>query len=168
MSRRYSVIPRPVVVADRYLLLVRGEPGRYAPSAGRWHLPGGEINEAESPQHAAARIVQERTRLQIEVLSCLDVLARRGPDPTTGRQTPLLHVFFLSRPLADSPPILLPETGGPQLGPSSLESPSAGLSWGWTDLDSGLAALRHDVVAQAVVTCLQERVRGRDAVQAPG
>lgn len=158
MSRRYCVIPRAVVVAGDRLVLVRGEPGRYAPSAGRWHLPGGDVAEGESPQHAVRRLVQDRTKLEVEPAGCLDVLARRGPDPTTGRQTPLLHVFFLCNPSSGCPPALLPGGRGPELGIAALEDAASRLSWGWTDLESGLAALRHDVVTPAVVRYL-ERVR---------
>lgn len=155
MSRRYCVIPRAVVVSGGRLLLVRGEPGRYSPSGGRWHLPGGAVEEGESPQRAACRLVQESTKLEVEVAECLDVLARRGPDPSTGRQTNLLHVFLLCRPAESCRPGLLPEGGGPELGLDASLDGCPGLSWGWTDLESGLAALRHDVVAPEVTEYLK-------------
>jgi hypothetical protein len=62
---------------------------------------------------------------------------------------------------------MLPESGGPRLGPSSLEGPSASLGWGWTDLESGLAALHHDVVAQSVALYLQEKSAGLRSDQDP-
>lgn len=176
MSRRYCVIPRAVVISGNRLLLVRAEPGRYSPSAGRWHLPGGAVDEGESPQRAACRRVQEITRLEVGVEGCIDVLARRGPDPSTGRQTHLLHVFFRCRPAESCRPDLLPGGGGPELGlAASAGMPDAdiqeagipgvpapqGLTWGWTDLESGLAALRHDAVTRAVVNYLQQ-VRAAD------
>ncbi|MDP2873322.1 MAG: NUDIX domain-containing protein [Bacillota bacterium] len=159
---RYTVVPRAVVLCGRHMLLVRSSPGLRSPSSGRWHLPGGEIRAGESPQRAIARVVAERSALRVEVCGCLDALVRRGPDPETGRQVPLLHLFFVCRPASDSSPDLLPGAGahtadpsaeGPSPGePDALHiGPPGGADWGWTDLASGLGALKHDVVGEAVI-----------------
>lgn len=165
---RYTVIPRAVVLIGRYVMLVRAAPGLRPPSPGRWHLPGGEIRSGESPQRAVARIVAQRSGLHVEVGGCLDALTRRGPDPETGRQAPLLHLYFLCTPRPDAGPGLLPGTGGPELDmglvsgsdehtsgiagkPGERGNPPRGADWGWTDLASGLAALKHDVVGPEVI-----------------
>jgi ADP-ribose pyrophosphatase YjhB (NUDIX family) len=182
---RYTVIPRAVVLCGRHLMLVRSSPGMRSPSSGRWHLPGGEIRAGESPQRAAARTVAERSGVKIEVKGCLDALVRRGPDPVTGRQVPLLHLYFLCQPAQDTNPDLLPGTAAHHLtaasgqddqdgqeGPSggvversdveldgSFSAPSGGADWGWTDLASGLGALKHDVVGPAVAEHIADLLR---------
>ncbi len=175
--RRYCLVPRAVVVSGRHLVLVRDTAGVRPPSPGRWHLPGGEVLESESPQKAAERIVKLRTGLPVEIRGCLDALARRGADPASGRPTQLLHLFFLCRPAPESDPALLPD-GGRYLAGVDLEDgldvgtddswspagrltgPPGGADWGWTDLESGLAALRHDVVGEWVVDYLRRALEG--------
>lgn len=157
-GRRYLVIPRAVVVSGQHLLLVREAAGHPPPSPGRWHLPGGEVLAGESPQKAAQRIVKGTSGLELEVCGCLDALARRGKSRTTGRAVPLLHLFFLCRPGDAADPALLPNgTDSPQLEQAAAgpTPPPGGSAWGWTDLASGLAALKHDVVGPAVIQYLQ-------------
>lgn|GEM_PF-1575347 len=165
------LIPRAVVVYGRHLLLVREGPGRRSPSPGRWHLPGGEVLEAESPQKAAQRLVKLRSGLDVDIAGCIDALARRGADPVTGKPGPLLHLYFLCRPAADTPSRLLPLeacTDGTAAGrslpgdgssvPAGLQAPPGGSDWGWTDLESGLAALKHDLVGPTVISYLESLV----------
>jgi ADP-ribose pyrophosphatase YjhB (NUDIX family) len=209
-GRRYLLIPRAVTLSGRHLLLVRETPLGRTLSPGRWHLPGGEALEGESPQKAVERLVRHRTGLNVDVLGCLDALAKRGPDPATGKPAPLLHLFFLCRPADGSPGELLPGEGtslaiaasadpdeaagaggavgggaggraqageaagagggagvgaggGAQAGAGQRQvRPRAqlGAAWGWTDLASGLRALKHDLVGPAVVRYLAELESG--------
>jgi len=161
--RSYILVPRAVVLSGRHVLLVRDIPGHRAPSPARWHLPGGEVLAGETPQRAVERLIKLRTGLTVAVEGCLDALARRGGDPGSGKPTQLLHVFFLCRPTPDSDSGLLPGLGtSTQLLSSSaadgraaeLGGPPGGADWGWTDLSSGIAALRHDVVGEWVVAHL--------------
>lgn len=154
-ARRYLLIPRAVIVHSRHLLLVRSTAGTRSPSAARWHLPGTEVLEGESPQTAIQRLVKLRTRIEIEVDGCLDAVARRGRDPTTGRQSPLLHLFFSCSIAPGTSPDLLP-AAATSVAALERDPPPGGPDWGWTDLASGMAALRHDIVGTAVVTRLEE------------
>jgi ADP-ribose pyrophosphatase YjhB (NUDIX family) len=167
--RSYILVPRAVVLSGRHVLLVRDTPGHRAPSPARWHLPGGEVLAGETPQRAVERLIKLRTGLTVAVEGCLDALARRGGDPGSGKPTQLLHVFFLCRPTPDNDPGLLPgDAATPQLlrSPATggqateLAGPPGGADWGWTDLSSGLAALRHDVVGEWVVTHLTSLLNG--------
>jgi ADP-ribose pyrophosphatase YjhB (NUDIX family) len=162
--RSYHLVPRAIVVAGRHLLLVRDTTGIRAPSPARWHLPGGEVLAGETPQRAIERIVRLRTGLSVNVEGCLDAVAKRGADPSSGKPAPLLHLFFLCRPAPDAARSLLPadadETLPPDWQPDDCipkepVGPPGGADWGWTDLGSGIAALRHDVVGEWVVPYLQ-------------
>lgn len=183
---KYTVIPRAVVLSGRHIMLVRSAPGALTLSAGRWHLPGGGIRSGESPQKAVARVVAERSGLRVEVGGCVDALVRRGADPETGRPAPLLHVYFLCKLAPDADPALIPGGGGAELlGTALLEdetqeetsqpappagapsppgttgrrkSPPLGADWGWTDLASGLAALKHDVVGPEAARYIEELI----------
>lgn len=160
--RRYCLVPRAVVVTGRHLLLVRDTAGVRPPSPGRWHLPGGEVLESESPQKAVERIAKLRTGLSVNAEGCLDALARRGADPASGKPTQLLHLFFLCRPAPDTDPALLPAGGRDMTAlAGELSGPPGGADWGWTDLDSGLAALRHDIVGEWVVDYLRKLTERR-------
>jgi len=157
-ARRYLLVPRAVIVHARHLLLVRSTTGTRSPSAARWHLPGTEVLEGESPQTAIQRLVKLRTRVEIEVDGCLDAVARRGRDPTTGRQSSLLHLFFSCSVSPETSPELLP-TAVAIVAPLDPGAPPGGTDWGWADLGSGVAALRHDIVGPAVVSRLEELAR---------
>lgn len=180
-GRRYLLIVRAVVCSGHHLLLVRHlAPGR-AISPGRWHLPGGEVLEGESPQRAVERLVKHRSGLAVEVRCCLDAVARRGLDPATGRPASLLHLYFLCRLAGSHPVELLPGSGGalaPTLGEEEAEEaaeeedgeaplpgrapggPAGVAGWGWTDLASGLRALKHDITGPAVVRYLAQGLDG--------
>ena len=162
--RSYHLVPRAIVVAGRHLLLVRDTTGIRAPSPARWHLPGGEVLAGETPQRAIERIVRLRTGLSVNVEGCLDAVAKRGADPSSGKPAPLLHLFFLCRPAFDAARSLLPADADETLPPDwqpddgppkEPVGPPGGADWGWTDLGSGIAALRHDVVGEWVVPYLQ-------------
>jgi 8-oxo-dGTP diphosphatase len=62
--------------AGRVLVVGRGR----APSANEWSLPGGRVEEGESPEAAAVREVLEETALTVEVVAPLGVvtIAREG------------------------------------------------------------------------------------------
>lgn len=171
-TRSYILVPRAVVLAGHHLLLVRESTGIRPPSPSRWHLPGGEVLGGETPQRAAERLVKLRTGLVVEAAGCLDVLARRGTDPASGRQAQLLHVFFLCKPSAQAQPDLLPDAARHAVSfsdgaPDGVGGPPGGADWGWTDLNSGIAALRHDVVGDWVVDHLR-RASGDPAAKPGG
>jgi 8-oxo-dGTP diphosphatase len=58
---------------------------RRAPSRGRWSLPGGRVEPAESAEQALAREVAEETGLVVEVGPFIGEVTRNGPDATTFR-----------------------------------------------------------------------------------
>lgn len=162
--RSYHLVPRAIVVAGRHLLLVRDTAGVRAPSPARWHLPGGEVLTGETPQRAVERIIRLRTGLSVNVEGCLDAVAKRGADPSSGKPAPLLHLFFLCRPAPDAEQSLLPAEAGERLplvwppddSPATEPAgPPGGADWGWTDIGSGIAALKHDVVGAWVVPYLR-------------
>ena len=56
---------------ERVLLVRRGRP----PSAGEWTLPGGRVEEGESPEAAAVRELREETAIEGRVVAPLGVVA---------------------------------------------------------------------------------------------
>lgn len=62
-----------VCVEDGRLLLTRIAPGYTVGLEGWWTLPGGGIEHAEDPRHAAIRELEEETGLIGEVIELLEV-----------------------------------------------------------------------------------------------
>jgi 8-oxo-dGTP diphosphatase len=60
----------------RYLVLKRGQ----EPYRGRWELPGGFVEQGESPAEGVSREVFEETGLRIEVLSIVGAYTSRYGD----------------------------------------------------------------------------------------
>lgn len=65
-----------VVVEDDELLLIKR---RDAPSAGRWTLPGGRVEEGESLRDAARREAREETGIDLEIGELLGTAEIEAP-----------------------------------------------------------------------------------------
>lgn len=87
MSHTYE-FPRPSLTVDvavyrwrggrlEVLLIERG----HDPFAGRWALPGGFVDERETPQAAARRELLEETGVEAEALVPVDVFGAPERDP---------------------------------------------------------------------------------------
>jgi len=76
MERRLAV-GAVVLREDGAVLLVRRA---RPPAMGSWTLPGGKVEDGETPEHAIAREVLEETGLRVEVGEVLEtlVLEREG------------------------------------------------------------------------------------------
>jgi 8-oxo-dGTP diphosphatase len=94
--------PRPALTVDIVLLTVRG--GRLetllirrglAPFAGRWALPGGFVNEGESPLQAARRELKEETGVARGLLDPFGTFADPGRDPR-GWTASVAHVAVVN------------------------------------------------------------------------
>ncbi len=77
----------------RVLLVRRGRP----PAAGEWTLPGGHVEEGESPEAAAVRELREETAIDGRVVAPLGVveIAREGVRYS-------IHEFLVT-PTSDGP-----------------------------------------------------------------
>jgi len=61
--------------AGRLLVIRRGQP----PALGSWSVPGGRLNDGESPQDGCAREVLEETGLDVEVGELVGTVERAAP-----------------------------------------------------------------------------------------
>ncbi len=68
-----------VDASDRLLLIKRGHP----PGAGRWSIPGGRVEPAETDAAALRREVLEETGLLVTVGPLVGTVDRPGPDGVT-------------------------------------------------------------------------------------
>jgi ADP-ribose pyrophosphatase YjhB (NUDIX family) len=89
----FYLTPAPVtcVIVERQgaILMVRR---RYPPRAGKWCLPAGFIEQAESPEESAVREVKEESGLDVEITGLFDSWAS-GEDP----RTPVVSIAFTAR-----------------------------------------------------------------------
>src|SRR5262245_53576728 len=67
------------VLSQNKVLLVRR---KRAPSAGLWSLPGGKIEDGESPREAARRELREETGIEADVEGVVDRVAVAASDRT--------------------------------------------------------------------------------------
>ncbi len=76
---------------DKVLLIKRGK----APYAGRWSLPGGSVEEGETPAAAAKRELFEETGLDIRIsnqeIDTVDIVSRDEDGNEVSRF--IIHVF---------------------------------------------------------------------------
>jgi len=84
--------PRPALTVDAVVLRTAGEvPGRHQeilliqrrnhPFAGEWALPGGFVDQGESPEEAARRELYEETGLSADKLTQIGAFGDPGRDP---------------------------------------------------------------------------------------
>ena len=81
-----QVAANVAVESDDALLLVRLN---YGPRSGHWALPGGLVEDDETPEQAAVRETQEETGLRIQLLGLLTTWMRPG--------FPILVVIYRGR-----------------------------------------------------------------------
>lgn len=68
-----TIMPSPAETAEAALLLTRRAP-KLSSHAGQWALPGGRIDEGETPLEAALREMREEVNLALEPEDCLGQL----------------------------------------------------------------------------------------------
>lgn len=64
-----------VVDADRFLLVQRGQ----QPSLGMWSIPGGRLEDGETPEEGCAREVLEETGIGVDVGALVGTVERDSP-----------------------------------------------------------------------------------------
>ena len=81
------------------ILLSRIAPGATADSDGMWTLPGGGVDFAEDPRHAAIRELEEETGLSGEIvdLAGVDSWAGRFVNPADGLDTDFHGIRIIYR-----------------------------------------------------------------------
>lgn len=76
-ARRVPCVGAVIRDSDGRLLLVRRA---RPPAAGRWSLPGGRVDDGETPEQALAREISEETGLQVSVGRHVGSLESPGPS----------------------------------------------------------------------------------------
>lgn len=74
------IVAAAVVIREGRVLLTRRTEGQHL--AGMWELPGGKLEEGESPEEALVRECREECGIEVDVGEILDVTHHRYPDKT--------------------------------------------------------------------------------------
>lgn len=72
------VVAAAVVIDEGRVLLTRRREGRHL--AGLWELPGGKLEEGESPEEAVVRECREECGIEVRVIDILEVTYHRYPE----------------------------------------------------------------------------------------
>ena len=72
------MVAAAVVIENGRVLLTRRAEGQHL--AGMWEVPGGKLEDGESPEEALARECREECGIDLEVAEILDVTHHRYPE----------------------------------------------------------------------------------------